>query len=170
MNQAQAPRLWTAAEDARLIARHPNREALIAALPHRTWHAIRNRARAVCGGTNRKFWTTTEDRTLRRMMKDGASIHELCKAIPGRTKKAICARRFMYGGAPPRRMVSMDGGALDAVKARAFARGINMQELDRLSGSGTYFYKGQSWFVLKHVAKAAEALGGWIDVEWEPLD
>ena len=157
---------WTPEEDAVLRRHAPNYARLVRELPHRTYPAITCRCRSLALPTRVKTWSGRECATLRRLWAARASNAELSAALPGRKWSNIAAQaRFMGLGS---RMVVHKGAhpLRAAISKRARERGISNRELDRLAGSGSYFYEGEKHLQLNHVAAAAEVLGLTISIRW----
>lgn len=157
---------WTPAEDAILRRHAPDYARLVRELPRRTYPAITSRCRSLDLPPRKKTWSGAECAALRRLWAARASNAELCAALPGRKWSNIAAQAgFMKLGA---RMVVHKGAhpLRAAISKRARERGISNRELDRMAGSGSYFYEGEKHLQLDHVAAAANALGLTISVRW----
>jgi hypothetical protein len=95
----------------------------------------------------------------------------LLTLLPGGTKKDISSIAGYFGMKRPVDGYKSTGLPLiDVIRDRAFERGINMPELDRLCGSRGYFARA-GWYDgsvnYDAIARAVEALGGKLYVEWE---
>lgn len=101
---------WTDEETAQIVQRWPTatREEMLAALPGRTWEAIRSRARifkvrkadpehsgAPVWGSNLNRWRTEEDEFLQSNWAT-ATQAELLTALPGRTWGATTTRASFF--------------------------------------------------------------------------
>lgn len=78
-------------------------------------------------------------------------------------EKRLFSARILKPKAPPR---PIGDPLLDEIRARAHQKGLTLNELDRRSGSGTYFRQGRPLHMPK-VALGVSALGGEIVVRWD---
>ena len=160
---------WTAPEDKTVCDHYPDYDQMRAALPHRTYFALRQRARHLGAASTRHTWTGRDMVKLKSMWL-GATKAALLKAFPGRSFGAIKSAA-KGAGLGPRGLVRRGCDPYrEAINARARERGISNRDLDRLLQSGSYFEKAQMDFRPAHVFRAAELLDFEINIRWEPLE
>ena len=162
--------LWTMDEDQVVKCLYPDYIKIRRTLRRRTYYALRNRARHLDVVKRRHVWKTHEIAQVRRLYLV-ASTKELTAAFPGMTWHQIAgkARHIGLRGRKPK--LKPTGHALiDAVRARAMARGWSMVDLDAIAGTRRYFQKA-GWHTSRHpnhsaLLKAVEVLEGAISVSW----
>lgn len=166
---------WTEAEDDVLRQHWPDRKAVEALLPHRSTWAIKGRAKAISATVRvvEKDMTGAEVKRLKALCECFSS-YDVIAAIMGR--KAGTIRHLMHrrGWHLKKPALSKSGSALfDEVRQRAFDMGISFADLDRSLGYAHQTFARSSAadkVSIGMIAKAAEALGGRMVIEWEPLD
>ncbi len=161
---------WSPEEDSLIDRFARDYETLALLLPSRTYGAIRKRIARLSLQRTKQPWKTSEDRKLRAMRSSGASIDAIAAALPGRTPRSVRNRCIRYGVRSPRPPPRPHQGALGAIELEAYRRGLSLRDLDQLANTGRYYRRSRGRVVLEHLAAGAAALGGWIDIEWEPLN
>jgi hypothetical protein len=165
---ARGHREWEVDEICKVIKLYPDYDKMQAALPHRTYAALRNAAKQFAAVRKRHIWTMKENTTLKRLWEAGAAKAELCATFPSVSYRAIKSHAvdMKLGRRGGRRLKEFDATALDKIRQRASDDGHTLVELDRLAGTGRYFQKSNRKIIPKHVVKAIIALGGTWDIDW----
>lgn len=167
MARSLAP--WTAAEDHLVQLYYPDYSAICVSLPERTYHALRNRVRALGIQKTRRRWTTVDVKKYVRGRQAGLSLGQMLPEFPGVTKQQL-QRRMAAIALVSKRLRPLDDPLLDDIRLRATAARLSLRDLDRLAKSGRYFQRCNRTRVARHLARAVLALGGQVDVTWEPLE
>lgn len=162
---------WTPQEDAKLSALYPSYDLLQAALPLRSYWALRNRVQSLNIARRRHVWTNLEIRRLRDAFENQVPDRDLEGLFPGLRLSQIKAKAG-HMKAPHRKGERIDFGvpALDAIRERARAMGISYVELDKRARTGKFFQKSTRQPMLKHISRAAKLLGGDVTIEWKDED
>lgn len=159
---------WTPSEDAKLRALFPSYDCLQAELPHRSYYALRNRARRLNLVRRRHVWTNVEVSRLRDAFVNQVPDRDLEGMFPGLRLGQIKAKAG-HIKAPHRKGRRVDFGvpALDAIREKAKAMGHSYVELDKRARTGKFFQKSNRKPILKHISRAAKLLGGEVMIHWE---
>lgn len=147
---------------------YPDYRALGEKLPHRSYAALRGRARDLGVQTPRALWTAADVSKLGRLWGSEATNAEIAAALPRFSKEAIKSQaklmrfRRPYVGQRP-----TGDPFIDAVKAQAVRRRVTNRQLDKLVGTYDYFYRSSADLAVRHFVLAAEALGGTVTIVWD---
>ena len=159
-------KLWCPDEDRLMREQFPNYPALMAALPGRTYYAIRARARTLGLVQCRPPWTSADISRLRRLYPT-ASREELLAAFPGREFESIKGKAHQYKLYRRKRSyVSTGVPLIDQIHDRAFRLHIYMPELDKMAGTRRFFQSGQRRLDYRCIGRAVRALGGELTIKW----
>lgn len=165
---------WTARED-RLVERHRPDYSRLERLLGRKRGAIISRMkhlRARKGLTRTpQRWSARELAHFRRCCEAGASLQELVQEFPNRTAEQLRRATYNWGfKRPPAPSALIVAPALVEIRRMAKRRGLSYRDLDRLAGAGGYFSKSAPKVNLRHVVKAAAAMGGRVIIDWSDGD
>lgn len=168
--------LWSKPELRALHRYWPDRKRLARAIPRRTIRAIERKGEKLGLSRSKRThtWTCAQVERLKRMWPV-ATRDELLAAFPWAiwedlmNKAQDLRRREHLALARPKPRVAPTGVELvDQIIARAHLAKLTLRDLDRRAGTGTYFQKGRfrRSVALRHIAPAAEVLGGELGVAW----
>ncbi len=165
--------LWVPNEDQLVRNLYPDYEALRRKLPHRTYPAIRYRAGALGLSKKRHIWTMAELGRLKKKYEAGVPKEAILAEFPHATWDQITGVAGFHGFQRKNQKFKSTGIAIiDAIRDRADKMNLTMVDLDAMARTKRYFQKA-GWHGLgsngKYVARAIEALGGRLLVEWDPL-
>lgn len=166
---------WTEGEDEILMAHYPDHDALSRLMPHRTYNACKTRAKVLSFKTRDrgKEMTVVEVKRLKALCECFSSM-ETIAAIMGRNVRTIEAAMVRRGYTLKRAKPVKSGNDLyDSVRERAFDMGLAYRDLDRSLGHKWPFFSRPSKAhktSIGMIAKAVEALGGRLVIEWQSLD
>ncbi|MBX9455834.1 MAG: hypothetical protein KL863_07330 [Rhizobium sp.] len=115
-------------------------------------------------------WTAREIAILRRLYPKGTR-EEICEAIPGVEWRKICVAARYYGFRRDKKPYKITGiVANDQVRLRCYDIKWTMRDLDEECRTGRYFqtrgYRTK-YPNFKHINRAAEWLGGQLEVRWD---
>jgi len=164
-------RVWTPPEDSTVRTIYPDYARLRRELPHRTYNALRGRARHCGVAKPRPQWTADEITRLRRLYPS-KSHSELLEAFPGASLERIRFKARCIGVSRSRLPFLPTGFPLiDEIRNRAFDLNLSMVELDAMAETQTYFQKA-GWGARHRentvaVIKAVRALDGDMEIEWD---
>jgi hypothetical protein len=159
--------LWTAAEMRVVQKLYPNYDAILMALPHRTYWAVRNFAQNYGIALKRHVWTGAEVSRLRALYTRSASKSEILEAFSGLTWRQIDAQARFRGVKKPRTAPKLLGiPILDAIRRRAFELNYSFVDLDAECHSKRYFQSTPQTINWRYVGRAIEYLGGAATVQW----
>lgn len=164
----RGPMPWTSAEGRTVRRLYPDYDAMMQALPHRTYWSLRNATSKFAADKKhrRQLWTAREVSLLTKLIRRGACLAEVMLAMPDRNKHQLKCQAYSLGLKFGRRYVAFDAQALHQVRQLATEYGFSLIELDRIARTGRYFQKSTRHPVYKHILKAIRALGGTLDVDW----
>ncbi|CAM3235184.1 hypothetical protein SAMN04488021_10565 [Paracoccus aminovorans] len=157
---------WTGAEDDLLRCGYPDYKQMQASLPHRSLNALRYRCRCLGMTSSRHIWTNREVRCLLELFRRGVSDRDLLASFPGMRLAQLKGKARHVGAERRYRPRPLDDPALDAIRARAFAAGVSLVDLDRRLKTGSYYQSCRRDVKLKPVARAAAFFGGEVTIEW----
>lgn len=163
--------LWTRDEDDIVCRLSPDFAAIKRALKRRTLSAVKYRASRLRLLKSPRPWTSADVGLLRRMYPK-AKRNALLECLPGRSWGQIAAKAFKLGLRRPKRVPTKSGIFLiDAIRTRAIELNMSMHDIDVLARTKTYFRRSL-WFGQKTgsagaIARAIEALGGRLVIEWD---
>lgn len=164
--------IWTDEEIEICRRLYPDYRATKRKLRRRSLVAIQHKCNELGLVPARPPWTGQDLARLRRLYPS-ASWEELFAAFPGRTKLAITRAANSYGYVREKKRYLPTGhAALDQVRQRCFEEGYVMRDIDQYAKSKGYFqslWPNAPKTKIHHraIAKAIEALGGTVKIEWE---
>jgi len=154
---------WSAVEDKILRQTYPDYLAMLEQIPTRTYAGIRGRVRLLGIATRRHTWTGKELKDIEKLRRQGKTWPEIARIFPSRSlSRAQMLLRHRPGRA--RRFFGLP--LLDAVRSRAFDAGMTLRQLDRLASTEGHFAHSDPHENLACIARAVEALGGELAIEW----
>ncbi|WP_406854667.1 hypothetical protein ABEG18_19250 [Alsobacter sp. KACC 23698] len=160
-------KLWTPEEDAILKAYYPDKRAAHAALPHRTFQAVKSRGVTLGIAPRRMVWSAVDLKRLKKM-RPTASSAELTEAFPGRSLSSILHAASYYGAKRrPRPPAKMGDPLVDEIRLRAFQLGFSICDLDEEAKSRGFFRSWARPKLLRYMERAIDILGGKLVIEWE---
>ncbi len=165
---------WTDAEDGLCHVHHPDYKALMNALKGRTYSACRARCQKLGLADKRYRWTALRRIKLRKIYPT-ASTEELQTAFPGLTYWQIANAATYYKIHKEKKPFKRTGfPEIDQIRDYCFINNMTMVELDRISGTKSYFSSAK-WLTDRQInyralGKAIKALGAEIVIEWMELD
>jgi hypothetical protein len=162
-------KLWTEKEVAIAKKLYPDYQAISKEIG-RSYYAARNKCRKLGLPPKHHMWTGAEITRLRKMYPT-ATKEELIDAFHGFSYSHIKAIASNHGFLRVRRPFKATGHPiLDQIRARSFALGYSMPDIDKLSRTKLYFTEQQWRFSksLNHkaVARAIAALDGKVKAQW----
>lgn len=161
---------WTKSEDTILRDLYPNFSSMAEVLRHRSYSALRGRAKALGIQKRKHIWTNKDTQRLRSVWRESAA--EIKAAFPGMAYGALKKKGrdlgFPSRGRPP---FALTGDpCCDAIRDRCRELGYSMVELDRIARTSGYFQKADWHNKKKHLLgpmiKAINALGGTFSVQF----
>ena len=156
--------LWAPWEVDPLVEHYPDYRSIFPVLPRRTHPAVYNKAGRL-GITKRRAPPGSDNEILRlRKVYPKGTKEEVLAAFPGRTYAAVAKAANARGIRRTKPNPSTGIRLLDQVLIRAVSRNFSMEDLDKLTRSGTYFRK-RRWKAAPDVGvhcRAARLLGGTI--------
>lgn len=163
-------KIWTQAEDDKVIKFYPDIKLLRRHLKGRSESAIKARAGKL--GVRRKhtLWTGFEVARLRKL-RHTASWQEILIAFPKFTATQIKYCMKFHGIKCPRKKFRpTKWPILNSIRDKAHSQNLSMGDLDYFAGTGRYFQDAQWSSGNKPnpvaVAKAVHVLGGTLVVQW----
>lgn len=174
----QRPRLdsrWTEAEDNIIREFTPDHAELARRLPHRSKQAIHTRVRVLNVAVRlcEKPVTGREEKRIKQLSECFSSV-DVIASIMGRNANTIRSilerRRWPMKKARPKQTGSR---LYDEVRERAFDMNISFRDLDRDLAYRSRFFSSPAQakdVSIGMIAKAVEALGGRLVIEWESLE
>jgi hypothetical protein len=165
---------WTTRED-RLIERHHPDYNRLERLLRRGRGAIISRMkhlRAEKGLTRTpQRWIASEHARFMRRCRGGATLSELAREFPNRTPEQLRREIYNWGfRRPPPPSALIVEPALVEIRRMAKHKGLSYRDLDRMSGAKHYFSRSVPRAVLRHLVKAATAMGGRVVIDWSDDD
>jgi hypothetical protein len=162
---------WPAAADRIIEALYPDYEEIQRRLTTRSYCAVRNRAQKLGVAARRHVWTNHKVAKLRRLYDQGATHAELASAFPGLTRSQICSKaRHIHLRRMRSEPSTLGVRCLDMIRKRAAILGLTLRELDKIAKTKRYFQRTTRRMDWNHIACAAEALGGRIEITWRHDD
>lgn len=168
MSSRHSAARWTEKEDAIIRGAYPDYVELAARLPERSYWAIKSRARTLGVVKRRHTWTGKELKEIARLRRQGMTWREFEKLFPGLSREHPKALLRNLCPPPPPKAFGLP--LLDAIRARAYARGLRLTELDRLANTGRYFSHSMPIERVRHIDRAARVLGGELAIVWDRED
>lgn len=157
---------WTKQEDATVVALHPNYSALLQELPHRTYTALRQRARHLGVVRPRHVWTSREVERLCNASAAHVRSDDIANFFPYLRPTQVFAKARHLNLVRGRRLKEFDHPVLSQIRARAVQMKLTLRDLDKHARSGLYFQKSNRKFRLRRAVSAVTALDGQISIEW----
>lgn len=166
---------WTEAEDDIIRQFTPDHAELALRLPHRSKQAIHTRVRVLNAAVRQcdSPVTAREEKRIKQLSECFSSV-DVIASIMGRNANTIRSilerRRWPMKKARPKPTGSR---LYDEVRERAFDMNISFRDLDRDLAYRSRFFSSLAQVKdvsIGMIAKAVEALGGRLVIEWEPLD
>jgi hypothetical protein len=95
----------------------------------------------------------------------------LVREFPSRTPEQLRHAIYNWGfRRPPTPSALIVAPVLVEIRRMAKRRGLSYRELDQLAGAAGYFSRSVPSVNLRHVVKAAVAMGGCVIIEWSDAD
>jgi hypothetical protein len=165
---------WTTREDRLLERHHPDYNRLERLLKRKRGAIISRmkhlRARKGLIRTPQR-WNARELARFKRRCEAGASLQDLVREFPDRTAEQLRHAIYNWGFKRPSSPSALIvAPALVEVRRMAKRRGLSYRDLDRLAAAGGYFSKSAPKVNLRHVVKAATAMGGRVVIDWSDDD
>lgn len=165
---------WTAREDRLVERHHPDYDRLERLLGRKRGAIISRmkhlRARKGLTRTPQR-WNARELARFKRRCEAGASLQDLVREFPNRSAEQLRHAIYNWGFKRPSTPSALIvAPALVEIRRMAKRRGLSYRDLDRLAGAGGYFGKSASKVNLRHVVKAARAMGGRVVIDWSEGD
>lgn len=162
-------RRWENWEEELVERYHPDYRAVLKALPHRSYSAVRKRAQSLGLAPKRQRWTAATVRkalALHKIMPRREVVRHFENESPDRIVQILHYFRSLGG---PRRFASTSDPIVDAILKRAWNRQYTLRDIDRAIGAKRYFGARDFDYRLDpdHIAHAVEHMGGELYVEWE---
>ena len=158
---------WTPQEDAKIVSLYPEYAVLLQELPHRTYSALRQRARHLGIVRPRHVWTNREVERLRDEFSACIRSNDIANLFPYLRKSQVFAKVRHLNLAYGRRLKEFDHPVLSTIRARATQMKLTLKDLDKRARSGRYFQKSNRTFQLRPAVSAVAALNGQTSIEWE---
>lgn len=163
---------WTLREHEVVVSHWPDVSTIRRRLPHRTRTAIVGFAGKCNLRKQIHVWTGEQDAKLRRMVRAQMSRKDIAREL-GLTLMQVANRMGYASIRYDRRAPKPSGHALyDSIARRAFDTNTSLKELDEACRSGAVFQKfGRGRKIsIRAIARAVQALGGELCIEWSALE
>lgn len=162
-------RRWEVWEEKLVAKHHPNYRAVLKALPHRSYSAVRARAQSLDLAPKRKRWiaaTVQKALALRKIMPRREVVRHFENEPPGRIVQIL---HYFRARGRQRRFASTPDPIVNAILNRAWNKQYRLREIDRAIGAKRYFGARDFDYRLDpdHISRAVEHMGGELYVEWE---
>jgi hypothetical protein len=159
--------LWTCAEVKLLCRFYPDYKRACAALPGRSFNAIKSKAFRLGITRPLRVWSDDDLERLKGPYRQGMPIREIMALLLGKTAKQIWRRAAHSGWRRPRKPPKATGlMADDTVRARAFAHRLTLRDLADLSRTRGYFLRKPSRTNWRNIGKAVKVLEGRMSIVW----
>lgn len=161
--------LWTAKEDAIVLALFPDYDAMGKRLRRRSLPSLYYRTSVLGLRKTHAVWTTTELSSLRRLWRSG-SRSELIAAFPRHPWSSIEKKAQRLKLRRPWVPKITGRRTLDEIRQRAAALHISLRDLDRICGARGYFRSSACRIQPPRrniILRAIAALGGRVEIVWE---
>jgi hypothetical protein len=159
--------LWTCAEVKLLCRFYPDYKRACAALPGRSFNAIKSKAFRLGITRPLRVWSDDDLERLKGPYRQGMPIREIMALLLGETAKQIWRRAAHSGWRRPRKPPKATGlMADDTVRERAFAHRLTLRDLADLSRTRGYFLRKPSRTNWRNIGKAVKVLEGRMSIVW----
>ncbi len=162
---------WELWEEQLVRDLYPDYPAILRVLPHRTYWAVRSRARKLGVVTSREIWKASTVRSIEELSRTHTTSEIASKIADMETHQVDAIIKYFGFGRKPREGFRRAGiPVIDDVLYRADQQGLTLVEVDRRAGIGKRYFAGRRWengLHGGHLARAVFALGGELYVEWE---
>lgn len=163
--------LWRDWEDDVCRKHHPDYQTIKKVLKTRSLRAVRTHCQKLGLAIRRHIWTGVEISRLRRLYP-AAEWDVLSSEFPFATKlmiSEVSRRHGIYRNKKPYKRTGI--APLDQLRDKCFDIRWNMADLDKASGTKTYFQK-MAWIGNKRpsdraIGRAIRALDGEIEINWK---
>jgi hypothetical protein len=159
---------WSGTEDNIVRILYPDFDLLKSFLPHRTKSAVHCAAARLGLTKTVHVWTCAEVAILRKASRSGWNRQQILDALPHLNIRQIDGKFFALRLPRKRPPKSHGVPEIDAIRARAYQSNLTMKDLDEICGGVQYWrancHRRLTW---RHVAKAADYLGGQLKIEFD---
>lgn len=161
---------WTRQEDAILRKLAPDYDAIFRCLPHRTRRAAQARCYWLNLKKGQERWLASEISLLRKIYPT-AKREELLSRFPNYKVQRLHDKASQLKLKRPRLWRKVGHPLIDKIRERAVALNMTMHDVDAVAGTKGHFGGQHSRLVRRanqdHIARAVEALGGRLVIEWD---
>lgn len=160
-------RLWTDTEIKLLCRFYPDYRRACAALPGRSFDAIRSKALRMGITRPLRIWLDEDLKSLKGPYRQGMPIDDIRTLLPGKTARQIWHRAAHSGWRRPRKPPKSTGlKPDDIIRNRNFALKYTLRDLDEYTDGDGYFLRRPSRTNWKKISRAVDTLEGRMSIIW----